>query len=353
MALYQCFIKPDGRRVTASRAFLQPVAGNPLCNRRTGALVDRLLLLPPQSSDGGRGERLAARGVVLATGEVFWARREVVLCAGVIATPCILMRSGIGPAAELQAHGITPLVGSDHVGAHLRDHSRVAVRWRSVIRPAVAPLFSHVEANLYAHSGINGHRGDGSPPDIQIQQDHVLTNDDLLEDPAVSRGFNLKPHCARPRSEGTVRLASADPAAKPLIDPGYLQADEDVRCLVAGVRAARGVVAQRAFDGIRDREVQPGTAVQTDEQLATWIRENVDTGYHPVGTCRFGAGGAEAAVLDPALRVYGIKGLRVLDASAFPTLPNGNTQAATFMLAEAGCESLLRDASLADMKAKL
>lgn len=214
--------------------------------------------------------------------------------------------------------------------------------------------FSHVEGNLYARSAVR--RAVDAPsaaaraawetvdatPDIQIQQDHVLTNDDMLASPPLSRGFNLKPHCVRPQSTGTVKLSSADPRAKPCIDPNYLSDARgyDVRVLVEGIQLARKIVAQPAFDGIRGEELLPGPAVQTQAQLEAWVRHNVDTGYHPTGTCRMHHD-PNAGVVDCCLRVHGTRGLRVADASVFPIQPNGNTQAATFMVAERAAELIL------------
>lgn len=344
--IYQCFIRDsDGQRVTASRAFLpndQGAAkdGTPL-TVAPNSLVKRVRLC----TDVRGGSGPVATGVCIETdsGEAVEAvaRREVVLCAGVIGSPQLLMLSGLGPRDHLESVGVETAVDLSGVGSNLVDHPRVACRWESRLkRLDPTGFFSHVEGNLYAHSPHNT-----GPPDIQIQQDHVRTNEDLLTDPPTSTGFNLKPHCVRPRSRGTVRLRDANPRSKPLIDPAYLSDPEgaDLTCLVEGVKTCRRVVAQKAFRRVRGREILPGPDVETDEQIAAWVRENVDTGYHPVGTCKMGAVGDPSAVVGPDLRVRGVNNLRVVDASVMPVIPNGNTQAATFMIAEKGAALMLAD----------
>mmetsp|Transcript_6090 Transcript_6090/g.7464 ORF Transcript_6090/g.7464 Transcript_6090/m.7464 type:complete len:214 (-) Transcript_6090:40-681(-) len=200
-------------------------------------------------------------------------------------------------------------------------------------------LFSHVEANLYASS-----RNSTGPPDIQIQQDHVRSNADLLLEPPVSTGFNLKPHAVTPKSRGTIRLRSINAKDKPLIDPKYLSDRRDLDSIVEGIKICRKVVSQKAFEGIRGEELQPGKDVSTDKELEDWVRANVDTGYHPVGTCKMGSRHDPMSVVNPELKVHNVENLRVIDASVMPIIPNGNTQAATFMIAEKGAEMILAHA---------
>ena len=152
---------------------------------------------------------------------------------------------------------------------------------------------------------------------------------------------NKQKQKATPKSRGTVKLRDALPHSKPLIDPGYLTdtGGADLACLVDGVKTARTVVSQPAFDGLRGAELLPGVDVQTDAELTEWVAANLDTGYHPVGTCAIGT------VVDAALCVRGVQRLRVVDASVFPTIPNGNTQAATFMVSERAAEFILEKAA--------
>jgi choline dehydrogenase len=270
------------------------------------------------------------------------ARREVVLCAGVVGSPQLLLLSGVGPPAELRAAGVAPVVASPAVGKGYIDHPRVACRWalrEGVPAMDLSAFYSHVEGNLYADSGALPLPG--APwPDLQVQQDHVRTNDDMLAALPLSTGFNLKPHAVSPRSVGELTLRSADPAAKPVIDPRYLSDPRDSEVLVAGIKLCRHLVAQPAFDPFRGAELQPGPLVQSDDELVAWVRANVDTGYHPVGSCRMAP--LPFGVVDAALQVHGVARLRVADASVMPVIPNGNTQAATFMVAERVADAILR-----------
>ena len=372
--VYQCFVderKGDGRRVTASRAFLaQGGATFGELTLESNCTAAEIVLSDAEEQEREGRAGLRARGVRYlredGSAVTAMAGREVVLSAGVIGSPQLLQLSGIGPASVFRSPPPEAAAAAaeggwrwprcqlelEAVGEHLVDHPRVACRWESRLPGLdLSDCFSHVEGNLYARSSLaQAAAAQGSEPvlavpDIQIQQDHVRTNDDMLSTPPLSTGFNLKPHVAQPRSSGTVRLASADPAAKPRIDPRYLSDAEgrDLRCLVEGVQLARAVVAQPAFDRIRGAELLPGPEVATAEQLEAWVIANADTGYHPVGTCRM-APSAEEGVVDMELRVHGVEGLRVVDASVFPRIPNGNTQAATFMVAERAAEFILRAA---------
>ena len=371
--VYQCFVDErvgDGRRVTASRAFLPQGVETFVNNPEAGELTMHTRCTAAQIvlESGAAGPR--ARGVRFLTSEgdpaTATARNEVVLTAGVIGSPHLLLLSGIGPQTafrpplELDPAGEGGwqwpqcAVALESVGKHLVDHPRVACRWASVADGIdLSSCYSHVEGCLYARSARAVRAAErglalDAVPDIQIQQDHVRTNDDMLAEPPLSTGFNLKPHVAQPRSEGTVSLLSADPRAKPRIDPCYLSdsGGADLQCLVEGITAARRVVAQRAFDFCRGEELLPGKDVQSQQQLEAWVGANVDTGYHPVGTCRMAEGAADG-VVDGALRVHGVSGLRVADASVFPHIPNGNTQAATFMVAERAAEMILAAAAAA------
>ncbi|GAB5367213.1 hypothetical protein AAMO2058_001210500 [Amorphochlora amoebiformis] len=282
--IYQCYIRDDnGHRVTASRAFLTNVSKIPLI-LQAGSLVTGIDL---STCDDSHTKTATKVRYLDQTGvpQTVEAKHEIVLSAGVIGSPQILMLSGIGPSEHLSDVAIPTQVDLKGVGSNLVDHPRVAVKWASTLK-GLNPmnLFSHVEANLYAKSWWNN-----GPPDIQIQQDHVRTNADLLLDPPLSTGFNLKPHCVVPYSKGTVRLRSSDPKDKPLIDPKYLSDPRDLECIVEGIKICRKVVSTKAFDAIRGPELQPGEQIKTDSQLRSWVRENVDTGYHPVGTCKIGS----------------------------------------------------------------
>eukprot|EP01052_Picozoa_sp_SAG31_P016641 SAG31_NODE_1109_length_9860_cov_22.119353_4_plen_689_part_00 len=375
--IYQCYVDPaTGQRMTSAAAFverkkrstnltlipsasatqvmIEPVDSN---TSRNPASSDKLtqgrwiwparVRKPSCSFDSARCTGIIFRHGPNGAEQLAVARKEVVLSAGVIGSPQLLMLSGIGSSDELACCGIVPKIHLPGVGCHYIDHPRVAVRW--ALPENVSPIdlstcFSHVEGNLYADS--KQPKPPGQPwPDLQIQQDHVRTNDDLLADPPASTGFNLKPHVVSPQSEGTIRLDPQDPAGKPVIDPQYLSDPRDLHVLVDGIKLCRQVVSQKAFDGVRGEELQPGPDVNTDAELKAWIAANVDTGYHPVGSCKMGSRWQDGAVVDFELKVHKVAGLRVVDASVFPTIPNGNTQAATFMVAERAAEMMLQSAS--------
>jgi len=346
--IYQCYIRDDnGHRVTASRAFLRDAEELPL-TIRPNSYVSEIQL---STSDSSCKHNAFGVKFLDKNGKEYqaFAKHEVIISGGVINSPQILMLSGIGPSQHLKKVGIKPKVDLPGVGENLVDHPRVACKWASKLK-GLNPMdcFSHVEANLYAHSPWNV-----GPPDIQIQQDHVRTNSDLLLDPPVSTGFNLKPHCVVPYSRGQVRLKSKNPRDKPLIDPKYLSDKRDLECIVEGIKICRKVVDQKAFDGIRGEELQPGPKIQSDEELRDWVIANVDTGYHPVGTCRIGNKQDSLAVVDPELKVFGVSNLRVVDASVMPVIPNGNTQAATFAVAEKASEMILHAAAKREARGKV
>jgi len=338
--IYQVYIRDDtGHRVTASRAFLSKILESPKLHVRPNSLVTGIFLT---GNHGGGVQKAIGVTYTDRTDKkhLVLARNEIILSAGVIGSPQILLLSGIGPPSHLREVGIEPKVALRGVGSNLVDHPRVACKWESKLA-GLNPmhLFSHVEANLYASS-----RNSTGPPDIQIQQDHVRSNADLLLEPPVSTGFNLKPHAVTPKSRGTIRLRSINAKDKPLIDPKYLSDRRDLDSIVEGIKICRKVVSQKAFEGIRGEELQPGKDVSTDKELEDWVRANVDTGYHPVGTCKMGSRHDPMSVVNPELKVHNVENLRVIDASVMPIIPNGNTQAATFMIAEKGAEMILAHA---------
>ncbi|MFO1061479.1 MAG: GMC family oxidoreductase N-terminal domain-containing protein [Dongiaceae bacterium] len=337
-----------GRRCTAAAAYLRPALGRPNLTVVTGALATRLVV------EGGR-----ARGVE-------WLRRgergaaeagTVVLSAGAIGSPRLLLLSGIGPADELRALGIAPCLDLPGVGRNLQNHPDVALRHacpapvtvHSLLRldrlaPAVLQavlLGSGPAAQFPGESGaFLRSRPDLARPDLECHLVAALRiaaigRDTLLgrrRGPADRDGFSIRIALLRPESRGRVRLASADPLAPPLVRHGYLADAADRAALLAGLRLMRGVVAEPAFDPWRGAELEPGPALQDDAALEGWMRANLDTQGHPAGTCRIGGDGE--AVVDPRLRLRGLEGLRVVDASVMPAIPSCNTFATTVMIAE-------------------
>ncbi|MGZ6709294.1 MAG: GMC family oxidoreductase [Solirubrobacteraceae bacterium] len=326
----------NGRRFSANDAYLRPARGRENLSVVTGATVSRLEL------DGGRavGVRFRDR---LRRERVVRAEREVILCGGAFGSPQLLMLSGIGPADHLREHGLGVAVDAPGVGANLQDHPYVVCIWDSVAGGSLlgadkpkalaewllrrsGPLTSTVaEAFAFVRS-----RPGLPAADLQYHFAPAYFNDNGFDE-YDQHAFTFGPVLVSPKSRGTVRLRSADPTAKPLIRTNSLAEPEDVAALVAGVKLAREIAATEPMASAAGRELFPGEAVRDDAEIEADVRRRVELLYHPVGTCRMGG---EDAVLDPELRVRGVEGLRVVDASVFPVIPGGNTNAPTIMVAE-------------------
>ncbi len=340
IGLYQV-TQSNGQRFSAARAFLDPARPRPNLTIMTNAKVDRVLF------DGRRaiGLRLShGRGDVALN-----AGGEVILSAGAINSPQILMRSGIGPAQNLTALGITPLHNSPEVGANLTDHLDIGILAATrghdaigiaprLIPRAIAALnqyLKHRSGILTSNVAEGGAfvKSDPTQPRPNLQL-HFLPA--LLRDHGRKTvlGYGLTLHICDllPKSRGRITLASADPAAAPNIYAGYLSHADDLATLLAGLKIGRTVLAAPALAQHISHEMEPGPAAQSNEALIAHIRASAESIYHPVGTCRMGRD--EAAPCDPAGRVRGVECLRVIDASIMPSLPAGNTNAPTMMLAE-------------------
>ena len=305
-----------GRRHSAATAFLAPVL------KRPNLVVwpeTRLLRLTTS------GRRIT--GVEVARGktvERITAAREVIVAAGVIESPKILMLSGIGPADELRSHGIEVVADLPGVGANLHDHPRVSLRWASR-QPLPA---STVSAGLFTYS----QRGaTPRPPDLQFYVGRGLD--------VVDQFVTLTVALSQPRSRGVVRLRSADPMAAPIITPGYFSAEEDLDALVEGARLAHALANTRAYDALRGAPSDPDGSVRTASDLRAFVRRTADTIFHPVGTCRMGSG--DGAVVDARLRVHSVEGLRVADGSVMPVTVNSQTHAACVMIGEKVSEAIV------------
>jgi choline dehydrogenase len=329
----------DGRRETTAKAMLAPMVEKGRVHLQTGAQVARVLV------EDGR-----ARGVELIDGRVIRARAEVILSAGTVQTPQLLMLSGIGPGEHLREMGIevvrdVPGVGAnyhDHVASpmHMETHDPTSygLSWRVLGRD-----FVHLVQYLWNRTGpLAGNvfesvaflRTDPTldKPDVQFvfQPARRLTNPKIPF--PLGHGYAISPVALYPKSRGTVRLALPDPTAAPLIDPRLLEHPDDIQPLIRALKIARRAFAAEAFAEYDGVEVAPGPECQSDEQFDTYIRETGYTVHHPVGTCRMGSD-AEA-VVDPQLRFRGIEGLRVADASVMPQVIGGNTNAPCVMIAE-------------------
>jgi choline dehydrogenase len=306
----------DGRRQSAADAYLTPILDRPNLTVVTDARAERLLI------EGAR-----CTGVEYRTGEgsqTALAAREVVLTAGTIGSPQLLLLSGIGPAEHLRELDIAVVADLPGVGANLQDHpkSQVSYRARRPVMPAT-----------YARKPLVLTSTDPSGP-LDLQMIFVEFALHPRFRPGAEDGYSILFSLMTPASRGWVRLASADPSQPPLIDPQYLQDPSDVSRMVAGLRLAREVGDAPALALLREQEMFPGEGVSTDEQLHDYLQATLTTYFHPVGTCRIGTD--ENAVVDPDLAVRGIENLRVADASVMPSLVTGNTNAAVLAIAERG-----------------
>ena len=276
------------------------------------------------------------------------ARAEVILCAGAINSPQILMLSGIGPAAHLRAHGIEVKRNLPGVGTNLQEHIGVSIQ-ASVNVPTLNSDMRSARAAWHALNWLLFKRGalcaafeavafvrvlDGAAePDVQLHFGAIgarLTPNGFVpyDEPTVT--IHVNP--TRPRSRGEIRLTTADPLQPPLILPNMMSDEQDLRTLIEGGRFARRILAASAFTGFVLREVAPGAEVHSDEEWEAFIRTTAAPEYHPAGTCRMGRD--PLAVTDPELRVHGVAGLRIADASVIPALPSANTNAACVMIGE-------------------
>jgi choline dehydrogenase len=303
-----------GRRQSAAAAFLTPVLGRANLAARPQAHVRRLLLegtrvVGLEYLDGSHGAAPVPRTVR--------AAREVVLCAGAIDSPRLLLLSGIGPAAALRAAGVTVRHELPGVGANLQDHPRIGLRWAGR-----APLpGSAVSAGLLAFSGLGPA---GGPPDIQFAVGRGLS----APDPALAYSVIV----TRVQSRGSISLRSADPLAPPVIRANYFTEERDLDVAVEGVRLGLAIGRARAFDALRGAAAEPGEGEDSPARLREFIRRASGTIYHPAGTCRMGRGAD--AVVDPTLRVRGLEGLRVADASIMPTVLSVQTHATCLVIGE-------------------
>ena len=338
--LYQVTCR-RGRRWSTNEAYLKPVRHRDNLTVTTGALASRIELAGDRAT-GVTFRQAGAEHTVNAT-------REVLVCGGAVNSPQLLLLSGIGPAAHLREVGVTTRVELTGVGANLQDHPAVPLLWYtrgttdlaqlsnlgSLVKwktRGTGPLASNVgEAGAFLASR------DGLPaPDIQVHAAPSGFYDNGLHEP-TSRMFTAATTLVSVHSRGSVRLRSTDPSWHPAIDAAYLEDQTDLDALLAGVRLTWEVVTQGALAAHLDR---PWNLPEdpSDEELLEHVRTWVQTLYHPVATCAMGTG--EDAVVDPQLRVRGVDGLRVVDASVMPAVPRGNTNAPTIMIAEKAADEI-------------
>ena len=337
MGFYQTTTR-DGRRCSSAKAFLKPAMGRKNLTVLTETRVDKIV-----TSDG------RAHGVVLEDGRTVTAATEIVLTAGALATPMILMRSGIGPGAHLRDVGIDVAVDLPGVGENFQDHVAVPIEARlknpvSVaghdrgLRAALhmgrylATRSGLLSSNIIECGGFVDTLGSGRP-DIQF---HFMPAFSLGSDGAREQGHGLSfSACVlRPQSVGTVRLRSPDPKDPILLESNVLTARADILTMIRGLRLGLKLLATEAMRSVVQERVHPAPGEDTDAALEEHVSAHAKTVFHPVGTCRMGAGDDERAVVDPKLRVRGMRGLRIADASVMPNIISGNTNAPAIMIAE-------------------
>ncbi len=340
-----------GMRCSAARGYLRPIRGHKNLIVLTRAFVSRIRLRD--------GVAEAVEFEHYGVGKVARAQREVLLSAGTIGSPKILMLSGIGPGEELQRHGIDCASDLPGVGRDLQEHPGIILSYDVTMRTMNVDAHSKLRLALRALQFALLRRGPGTTPishvgvffrtrrelpefDAQIhfqplgyevQTDKVI----LAEANRVSLAVNV----CRPKSRGSIRLRSPHPQDPPIIDHPLVGADEDVRTLIAGARIMREIFDSSILRDKVKKEYLPGNTITTDEQWEAYVRAGAFAMYHPVGTCRMGDVSEQNVVVDPQLRVKGVQKLRVIDASIMPSLPSCNTNGPTIMIAERAAAMLL------------
>ncbi len=339
----------NGRRCSAAVAYLKPALDRPNLTLETRALASRILF-EGRRAVGVEFERDGRRRRIR-------ARREVILASGAINSPQLLLLSGIGPAGELAGLGIETLNDLPGVGRNLQDHVEVFVQ-RECTQPVsllkyLTPLgrlrvglrwfLTHGGPGATNHMDAGGFirsRAGIEHPDIQYHFLPMAMTYDAFKLNMI-HSYQAMVDIMRPLSRGYVGLKSADPRRPPRILFNYLAEEEDVRTLRDGVRLTREIMDQPAFAPFRGKEIWPGEEKRSDEEIDDWIRETAESSYHPSCTCRMGPAGDRAAVVDPELRVHGLEGLRVVDASVMPNIVSGNLNAPTIMIAEKAADAIL------------
>ncbi len=348
-----------GWRASTANAFLHPARKRTTLKVMTNAHVTRVLL------EGRRAVGVEyKRGGKICTAK---AKREVILAGGAINSPQLLMLSGIGDAGHLKNVGIEPVVGAKAVGRNLQDHIAVSYFYKvrtATLNDVLHPMLGKIRAGLRYMADRAGPlslsvnqsggfvRSDPAKkhPNLQLYFSPVsYTKTPLSErkllNPDPFSAFLLSHNPCRPSSRGHLELASADAAVCPVIHPNYLATQSDIDDVLAGNRLLRQLARTKPLVDIITEEIIPGAEIEGDDALFADFRARADTVYHPTSTCMMGTDPA-TSVVDSRLRVYGVEGLRVIDASVFPTITSGNTNAPTVMVAEKGAEMVLEDAKM-------
>ncbi|MBL8705717.1 MAG: GMC family oxidoreductase N-terminal domain-containing protein [Rhodospirillales bacterium] len=356
VGLYQIATK-GGLRMSAARAHLWPARARANLRVETEALANRVIVEGKRAA----GIEYMKDGAVKRAR----ARREVILSAGAINSPQLLLLSGIGPGASLQPLGIEVLHDSPAVGRNLQDHLCIDHLYRARVPSLNQDLgtwWGRLRVGLRYLTGLRGplamsvNQGGGfirtrpglARPDQQLyfsplSYTRAVPGKRALMRPDAFPGFLLSAQPCRPTSRGHLRLKSADPRIAPMIFPNPLATEQDITDLLEGSKFLRRLAAAPSLQAVIAEEMKPGPQIQTDDELLADVRARASSVFHPVSTCRMGQDAREN-VVDPTLKLHGMQGLRVIDASVFPTVTSGNTNAPTIMVAEKGADLVLRDA---------
>lgn len=346
---YYQLTQKDAKRSSAAIAYLRPIASRKNLTVRTGVLVTRIVVENGRAIGVEIVEKPGARPRIL------HAEREVIISSGAIGSPKLLMQSGIGPADHLKSIGITPIHDLPGVGSNMQDHLDLFViaectgdhtydNYAKLHRTAWAGIQylllkkGPAASSLFETGGFWYADPTAGWPDVQFHLglgSGIEAGVEKLKNPGVT----LNSAYLRPRSRGTVRLASADPAAMPLIDPNYWADPHDREMSIRGLRLAREIMRQAALKPYVLREVLPGPSLESDDDLFDYACRTAKTDHHPVGTCRMGQDAM--SVVTPDLKLRGIEALRVCDASVMPRVPSSNTNAPTIMVGEKGADLIL------------
>ena len=328
----------NGCRCSTATGYLKPVLFRPNLVVKTDAEVLRLLV------SNGR-----VTGVELSDGK-YTASSEVLLCAGGLGSARVLMLSGIGAADQLSSVGVNPVHDLPGIGEALQDHFVIDIicqlkdrtptlnkydkpHWRAWAAAQWAFLGSGPATSNLAEGGAFWKSSRATDaPDLQFHFLPGVGAEAGVESLTFGAGVTLKAYFTRPKSRGTLRLRSANPNDKPLVDPNYLADAEDVAVSIEATEVGREIMQQSAFCNFMKAETAPGLSVKSKADIEAYIRQNGKTGYHPVGTCRMGTD--DMAVVDPLLRLRGLDGIRVCDSSIMPSIVGSNTNAPTIMIAE-------------------
>ncbi len=342
---YQVTIK-NGQRHSTAEAFLKPAKNRDNLTVWTKTMAQKVVITHKKATglvvEKG-GQRIELK-----------ANKEVILSGGAINSPQLLMLSGIGQASELAEHGIVCQHELNGVGKNLQDHLDVCLVQhcsQKITYDTVSEVMSGLKYFLFKEgpgtSNVAEAGGfwqsplaDDDRPDLQFHFVPAML-DDHGRNRLKGNGYTLHMCVLRPESRGEIKLKSSDPAAHPHIQANYLAVENDLKLMVEGFKIQRKIFAAAAFDEYRADEIFPGSEVQTDEQIIEFIREKAESIYHPIGTCKMG--NDPMAVVDHNLKVHGIEGLRVVDASAMPTLVSGNTNAPTIMMAEKISDVIIKE----------